>query len=77
MASDEKALQKAVAVQPISVAICADPLQFYSSGIVDNCCTELDHGVLVVGYGEVSALRFAQACTAQPLCTGWRMRNLL
>jgi C1A family cysteine protease len=50
--NDEKALQKAVAVQPVSVAICADPLQSYSSGIVDSCCKELDHGVLVVGYGE-------------------------
>ena len=53
--NDEAALQKAVTKQPVSVAICADPsLQFYSSGILaDKCCTALDHGVLVVGYGEV------------------------
>lgn len=50
--NDEKALQKAVVNQPISVAICAEPLQFYSSGIVDQCCTDLDHGVLLVGYGK-------------------------
>lgn len=56
--NDEAALQKAVAQQPVSVAICASSgLQFYSSGVMEKgCCTELDHGVLAVGYGvdEVS-----------------------
>ena len=53
--NDEAALQKAVAQQPVSVAICASGgLQFYGSGIVDGkCCDELDHGVLAVGYGVV------------------------
>lgn len=53
--NDEAALQKAVAKQPVSVAICASSgLQFYSSGVMEKgCCTELDHGVLAVGYGVV------------------------
>lgn len=51
--NDEAALKQAVAMQPVSVAICASGgLQFYRSGIVGGkCCDELDHGVLAVGYG--------------------------
>jgi C1A family cysteine protease len=48
------ALMTAVASQPVSVAVEADGLdwQFYSSGIVtDSCGINLDHGVLIVGYG--------------------------
>lgn len=46
-------LRKAVAHQPVSVAICANSaLQFYSTGVVgdDTCCQGLNHGVLAVGY---------------------------
>ncbi|KAL6969356.1 hypothetical protein U1Q18_029072 [Sarracenia purpurea var. burkii] len=52
--NDENALMKAVANQPVSVAIDAggSDLQFYSEGVfIGNCGTELDHGVAVVGYG--------------------------
>jgi len=48
-------LLAAVAKQPVSVAIEADTnvFQSYKSGIIDShdCGTDLDHGVLVVGYG--------------------------
>jgi len=56
-ANDEQALQQAVAIQPVSVAIEADQssFQFYSGGVMNaKCGTNLDHGVLVVGYGTLN-----------------------
>ncbi len=50
-------LMTAVAQQPVSVAVEADGLdwQFYMGGVVtDACGLNLDHGVLVVGYGTDS-----------------------
>ncbi|KAK9734036.1 hypothetical protein RND81_04G110200 [Saponaria officinalis] len=52
--SNEDALLKAVANQPVSVAIDAggQDMQFYSEGVfTGECGIELDHGVAVVGYG--------------------------
>jgi cathepsin L len=52
---DESALQVAVAQGPVSIAIEADQscFQFYSGGVLSDpsCGTNLDHGVLIVGYG--------------------------
>ncbi|XP_028053339.1 cysteine proteinase RD21A-like [Camellia sinensis] len=52
--NDEKALKKAVAHQPVSVAIEAGgrAFQLYESGVfTGHCGTNLDHGVVAVGYG--------------------------
>ncbi|KAG6666187.1 hypothetical protein CIPAW_01G014000 [Carya illinoinensis] len=51
---DENALKKAVAHQPVSVAIEASgrALQLYESGVfTGECGSELDHAVVAVGYG--------------------------
>tara|TARA_Y100001970_G_C14185871_1_gene832564 strand:+ start:945 stop:1940 length:996 start_codon:yes stop_codon:yes gene_type:complete len=49
-------LREAVSYGPVSIAIEADTktFQLYKSGVItsDACGTKLDHGVLIVGYGE-------------------------
>jgi len=56
-AQSDSALMAAVAIGPVSVAIEADQqaFQFYQSGVFKAACgTNLDHGVLIVGYGTES-----------------------
>jgi KDEL-tailed cysteine endopeptidase len=54
--NDQVSLKGAVAQQPVAIAIEADTRYFqsYSSGILtsSSCGTNLDHGVLIVGYGQ-------------------------
>ena len=61
------ALETAVNLQPVTVAIQAaasypggpNPVQSYAGGIIklsDGCGQELDHSVLVVGYGHDATL---------------------
>merc|ERR1712050_508585 len=52
--SGEAALESAVNLNPVSVAIEADQMSFqlYNGGVMTGSCgTQLDHGVLAVGYG--------------------------
>jgi C1A family cysteine protease len=53
--NNQQDLAAAVAQQPVSIAIEADTkvFQLYKSGVItgDSCGTNLDHGVLIVGYG--------------------------
>lgn len=61
-ANSESALLKAVAYQPVSVAIDAsgfDQFQFYSSGVfTGQCGTSLDHGVTAVGYATYEGIKY-------------------
>jgi cathepsin L len=60
--SDQISLANAVAQGPVSVAIEADTriFQSYSSGVITSstCGTNLDHGVLVVGYGQENGVDY-------------------
>ena len=54
--NSDSALMNAIALQPVSIAIEADQrdFQLYKSGVFTGTCgTNLDHGVLVVGYGTM------------------------
>jgi C1A family cysteine protease len=60
-AFSENSLKKAVAHQPVSVAIEAGgrALQFYVSGVfTGECGTALDHGVVAVGYGTENGVDY-------------------
>jgi C1A family cysteine protease len=60
--NNEEALRAAVDKGPVTVAIEADqlPFRFYNGGIFDykGCGNNLDHGVLVVGYGEENGQKY-------------------
>ncbi|CAN0921708.1 Senescence-specific cysteine protease SAG39 [Linum grandiflorum] len=74
-ANNEGALMKAVASQPISVAIDAgdSSFQFYSSGVfTGECGTELDHGVTAVG--EAGYIRMQKDVSAKEGLCGIAMQ---
>jgi hypothetical protein len=57
----EAALKQAVAQQPVSIAVQADEpaWQFYKEGVVtSDCGKQVDHGVLIVGYGEENGIPY-------------------
>ena len=57
------ALRSAIAIGPVSVAIEADKraFQLYKTGVLSGsaCGTQLDHGVLAVGYGSEGGVNYA------------------
>ena len=61
-ANNQVDLKSAVAQGPVSIAIEADTkvFQLYTSGVItsDACGTTLDHGVLIVGYGEEKGVKY-------------------
>ena len=60
--NDASQLKAALDKQPVSVAIEADKMAFqmYHSGVLtgDKCGTNLDHGVLAVGYGTENGVEY-------------------
>jgi C1A family cysteine protease len=59
--NDDMALENAVVMGPVSVAIEADQsaFQFYTSGVFDaDCGDQLDHGVLAVGYNTLGGKKY-------------------
>jgi len=56
-ANSEQAMMSALQIGPVSIAVEADKAVFqsYKSGVMTGVCgTQLDHGILAVGYGTSS-----------------------
>ena len=60
--NDQVSLKGAVSMQPVAIAIEADTtiFQSYSSGVITSpsCGTNLDHGVLIAGYGTENGIDY-------------------
>ena len=60
--NNQQHLKEAVSIGPVSIAIEADTrvFQMYTSGVLtsSDCGTDLDHGVLIAGYGILDDVPF-------------------
>jgi C1A family cysteine protease len=74
-ANNQLALKEAVSFGPVSIAIEADQriFQSYSSGVITSstCGTDLDHGVLIVGYGTESTTGIDYWLVKNSWSTSW------
>lgn len=60
-ANKTKALASAVVKQPVAISVEADTLQFqfYKKGVfTGKCGTDLDHGILLTGYGTDNGIDY-------------------
>ena len=64
-------MKAALAIGPVSVAIEADKsvFQLYRKGVITSsgCGKKLDHGVLIVGYGEENGKKYWKVPLIIPL----------
>lgn len=57
--NSDNAMMTALTQQPISVAVDATNFQFYKNGVFTGSCgTDLNHGVLIVGYSSDNGLDY-------------------
>ena len=69
----------ALAVQPVSVGIEADQraFQLYSSGVfTESCGTNIDHAVLLVGYGHDSTSNLDYYILKNSWGTSWVTKDI-
>lgn len=76
---DEEFLRRVLYIHgPLSVALNAESLQFYQSGVVSlsNCDpTELNHAVLLVGWGEMLVNGTGAHKNHSTLVPYWKVKN--